>query len=370
MSAEVGPVAQGSERRTHNLLVPGSNPGRPTGRVRDAADGRADESSKGASSRVTVTRADVELAREVIAPHVIRTPLVPSDALAAELGAPSLLKLENLQRTGSFKVRGAVNAVGALDPAARAAGIVTMSAGNAAQAIAYAGRAFGAGVTVAMPETAPRTKVEATRAHGAEIRFAADTTRLMPIVRELEAAGRRFVHPFDDDRVIAGQGTIGLELLADLDPSAPLLVVVPVGGGGLIAGIAVALSERRPAARVVGVEPEGAPGMRRALDAGAVVRLESVRTVADGLTAPFAGERTLEIVRRLVDDVVVISDDAILDGLRFLVARAHIAPEPAGAATTGALLAGAVRARPGETVVAIVSGGNVDPDRLAGFLLR
>lgn len=325
-------------------------------------------SSKGAPSRVTVTRADVELAREVIASHVVRTPVVPSDALAEAVGGPAFLKLENLQRTGSFKVRGAVNAVGALDPAGRAAGIVTMSAGNAAQAIAYAGRAFGATVTVAMPESAPRTKVEATRGYGAEIRFAADTLRLMPIVRELEERGRRFIHPFDDDRIIAGQGTIGLELLADLDPRAPLLVVVPVGGGGLIAGIAVALAERRPAARIVGVEPDGAPAMRRALDAGAVVRLERVATVADGLTAPFAGERTLEIVRRLVDDVVLVPDEAILEGLRFLVARAHIAPEPAGAAATGALLSGAVRPRAGETVVAIVSGGNVDPDRLAGFL--
>ena len=318
------------------------------------------------SGPMTVSLGDIERARAAIVAHVIRTPLVRCDALSERLGAETHLKLENLQRTGSFKVRGALNAVGRLDGRARAAGIVTMSAGNAAQAIAYAGRAWGAPVTVVMPETASRTKIEATRSHGAEIRFAPDSTKLLPIVRELEAAGRTFVHPFDDDAVIAGHGSIGLELLEDL--AEPDLVVVPVGGGGLISGIAVALAAKRPGARIVGVQPEGAPAMRRALDAGAVVPLEAVRTVADGLTAPFAGERTLEIVRRLVADVVVIPDEAILEGLRTLIARAHVVPEPAGAAAVGALLSGAVRVRPGERIVAIVSGGNVDLDRLAGFL--
>jgi len=145
-------------------------------------------------------------------------------------------------------------------------------------------------------------------------------------------------------------------------------VVVPVGGGGLISGVALAMKALRPSARIVGVEPEGAQGVRRALDAGHVVPLGSTKTVADGLAAPFAGERNLEIITRDVDDVVVISDDAILDGLRFLVGRARIVAEPAGAAAVGALLSGAVKPRPGERVVAIVSGGNVDPDRLAGFL--
>ncbi len=315
---------------------------------------------------MSVALADVERARGVIAPHIFRTPLLSSRQLGERIGAQAHLKPENLQRTGSFKVRGAVNAVAGLDAAVRAAGIVTMSAGNAAQAIAYAGASCGARVTVAMPETAPRTKVDATRGYGAEIRFAPDSTKLMPIVDELRAAGRHFVHPFDDDAVIAGHGSIGLELLEDLP--AVDLVVVPVGGGGLIAGIAVALEAKRPAARVVGVQPEGAQAMRRALDAGKVVRLASVSTVADGLSAPFAGERTLEIARRLVDDVVVIPDEAILDGLRFLVARARLVVEPAGAAAVGALLSGAVRVKPGERVVAIVSGGNVDADRLAGFI--
>lgn len=315
---------------------------------------------------MTVGLADAQRARAAIADHVLRTPLVSSHSLGERIGAQAFLKLENLQRTGSFKVRGAAYAMARLAPAARAAGVVTMSAGNAAQAIAYAGRSQGVRVTVVMPENAPRTKIEATRGYGGEIRFASDMTRLLPMVQELQDSGLHFVHPFDDDDVIAGHASLGLEILEDLSPVD--LVVVPVGGGGLISGIALAMKAMQPRVRIVGVEPEGASGVRRAIDAGHVVRLDSAQTVADGLAAPFAGERNLEIIRRDVDDVVVISDDAILDGLRFLVARARIVAEPAGAAAVGALLAGAVKAKPGERVVAIVSGGNVDTGRLAGFL--
>jgi threonine dehydratase len=315
---------------------------------------------------MTVSLADAQRARPVIAGHILRTPLVSSHSLGERIGAEAHLKLENLQRTGSFKVRGAVYAMSRLEPEARAAGVVTMSAGNAAQAIAYAGRAQGVRVTVVMPDTAPKTKIAATRGYGAQIRFAPDMTTLLPMVQELQAKGLHFLHPFDDDDVIAGHASLGMEILEDL----PVvdLVVVGVGGGGLISGIALAVKALRPGTRIVGVEPEGAQGVRKALDAGHPVRLESTKTVADGLAAPFAGERNLEIIKRDVDDVVVISDDAILDGLRFLVARARIVAEPAGAAAVGALLCGAVKPRPGERVVAIVSGGNIDPDRLAGFL--
>jgi threonine dehydratase len=315
---------------------------------------------------MTVGLADAERARSVIAGHVVRTPLVSSRSLGLRIGAQAFLKLENLQRTGSFKVRGAVYAMSRLSPAQRAAGVVTMSAGNAAQAIAYAGRAQGVHVTVVMPETAPKTKVDATRGYGGEIRFAPTMTELLPMVQELQAQGLHFLHPFDDDDVIAGHASLGLEILEDV-PEVDL-VVVPVGGGGLISGVALGVKALRPGARIVGVEPEGAQGVRKALDAGHSVRLDSVHTVADGLAAPFAGERNLEIIKRDVADVVVISDDAILEGLRFLVARARIVAEPAGAAAVGALLCGAVRPEAGELVVAIVSGGNVDPDRLAGFL--
>ena len=315
---------------------------------------------------MSATIADAERARSVIAAHVQRTPLVSSHTLGERIGAEVYLKLENLQRTGSFKVRGAVNAMSRLSPAARAGGVVTMSAGNAAQAIAYAGRVHGVRVTVVMPETAPKTKIAATRGYGAEIRFAAEMPQLLPLVQELQGQGLYFLHPFDDDDVIAGHASLGLEILEDL-PDVDL-VVVPVGGGGLISGVALGIKALRPAVRIIGVQPEGAQAVRRALDAGHSVRLDSVTTVADGLAAPFAGERNLEIIKRDVDDVVVISDEAILDGLRFLVTRARIVPEPAGAAAVAALLGGAITARPGERVVAIVSGGNIDADRLAGYL--
>ena len=315
---------------------------------------------------MTVGLADAQRARTAIAGHILRTPLVSSHSLGERIGAEAYLKLENLQRTGSFKVRGAVNAMSRLSQEARRAGVVTMSAGNAAQAIAYAGRAQGVHVTVVMPEGAPRTKIEATRGYGGEIRFAPDATKLLPVVQELQAQGLHFLHPFDDDDVIAGHASLGMEIVEDV-PEVDL-VVVPVGGGGLISGVALAVKALFPSGRIIGVEPEGAQGVRKALDAGHVVRLVALKTVADGLAAPFAGERNLEIIKRDVDDVVVISDEAIIDGLQFLVARARVVAEPAGAAAVGALLDGAVRPKPGERVVAIVSGGNIDLERLAGFL--
>ncbi|HEX4744428.1 MAG TPA: pyridoxal-phosphate dependent enzyme [Candidatus Limnocylindria bacterium] len=295
---------------------------------------------------------------------MLRTPLLSSRALGERVGAAAHLKAESLQRTGSFKARGAIYAVGALAPAERAGGIVTMSAGNHAAAVAYAARSFGARVIVAMPETAPATKVAATRAYGAEIRFAPDTTKLMPIVEELRGEGFRFVHPWDD--VIPGTGTIGLEIVEDV-PDVDL-VVVPVGGGGLISGVATAVTARRRGARVVGVQPQGAAAMRRSLDAGTPVRLERTDTIADGCTAPSVGVLALEIVQRLVDDVVLVSEDAIREGIRFVFERARLVVEPAGAVAVAALLAGSVRPRSGERVVAVLSGANIDAARFAGLL--
>jgi threonine dehydratase len=312
---------------------------------------------------VSVAIEDIERARRAVAPVLHRTPLLSSRALGERIGALAFLKAENLQRTGSFKPRGAVYAVSSLSPAQRAAGLVTMSAGNAAQAIAFAASTAHVKVTVAMPETAPKTKVDATRGYGAEVVFAPDVTKLVALVHDIQGrSGAYFLHPYDDAEMIAGHGTCALEIIEDL-PDADLFVV-GVGGGGLIAGIAVAVAAKRPGARVVGVEPSGAPAMRRALDAGEPVRLEHVSTIADGLAAPIAGTIPLEIVRRLVSDVVLVDDDVIAEGVRFLATRAKLVAEPAGAAATGALLAGAVKARPGERVVAIVSGGNVDLERL------
>jgi len=317
-------------------------------------------------AHLTVSLADVERARAVVATHITRTPLLTSRSLGERIGARAFLKPENLQRTGSFKPRGAVNAILSLTASQRASGIVTMSAGNAAQAIAYAGRSVGAKVTVAMPQSAPKTKVEATRGYGAEIQFAPDMLGLRALVKEIqERQGSYFLHPYDDDGMIAGHGSCALEVLDDL-PDADL-VVVGVGGGGLISGIAVAVAAKRPGARVIGVEPRGADAVRRALDAGVPVPMDRVQTIADGLAAPIAGGRNLEIIRRLVADVVLVSDDVIMEGVRFLASRARLVAEPAGGAAVGALLSGAVKPRPGENVVAIVSGGNVDLSRLAEF---
>ena len=314
-----------------------------------------------------ITLADVERARVITAPHLHRTPLLTSRTLGERIGATAYLKAELFQRTGSFKPRGAVFALASLPEKQRAKGIVTMSAGNAAAAIAYAAKATGAKVTVAMPESAPKLKVDATRGYGAEIRFAKDMTGLRELVGKLQdESGAYFLHPYDDDAMIAGHGSSALEILEDV-PDADL-IVVGIGGGGLISGVAVAAAAKRKGIRIVGVEPEGAPTMRTALDAGKPVALTAIKTIADGLAGPIAGTRGFDICQRLVEDVVLVSDEQIVEGMRFLAERAKLVAEPAGAAATAALLAGKIRVRPGERVVSIVSGGNVDRARFAELI--
>ena len=293
--------------------------------------------------------------------------MLTSRTLGERIGAEAFLKAESFQRTGSFKPRGAIYAIATLDAAHRAKGIVTMSAGNAAAAIAYAAKAVGAKVTVAMPESAPKLKVDATRGYGAEIRFAPDMTTLRALVAKIhDENGAHFLHPYDDDAMITGHGSVALEILEDV-PEADV-IVVGVGGGGLISGVAVAATAKRKGIRVVGVEPEGAPTMRVALDAGKPVALTAINTIADGLAGPIAGTRGLDICQRLVDDVITISDATIAEGMRFLAERAKLVAEPAGAAATAALLAGKVKVRRGERVVAIVSGGNVDRAKFAQLI--
>ena len=318
---------------------------------------------------VAISLSDVERARSTTAAHLHRTPMLTSRTLGERIGARAFLKAESFQRTGSLKPRGALFAVASLTPGQRAKGIVTMSAGNAAAAIAFAASAVGVKVTVAMPQSAPQAKVDATKGYGAQVEFAADMTGLRALVARLqEQSGAYFLHPYDDLVMITGHGSLGLEILDDL-PDADL-IVVGVGGGGLISGVAVAATAKRKRIRIVGVEPEGAAAMRVGLDAGKPVPLDSVKTIADGLAAPIAGTNTLDIVQRLVEDVVVIPDALIAEGLRFLAERAKLVAEPAGAAAVGALLAGKVKVRPGERVVAIVSGGNVDRARFAELLVQ
>jgi threonine dehydratase len=316
---------------------------------------------------VTISLSEVERARTITSAHLHKTPMLTSRTLSERIGATTYLKAENFQRTGSFKPRGALFAVASLTPAQRATGIVTMSAGNAAAAIAYAAAAEGVKVTVVMPQTAPQMKVDATRGYGAEIRFAAEMSALRALVAQIqEETGAYFLHPYDDDAMITGHGSLGLEILDEV-PDADV-IVVGIGGGGLISGVAVAVAGRKKGARIYGVEPAGAAAMRVALDAGKPVPLDSIKTIADGLAAPIAGTRGLDICQRLVEDVVVIPDAVIAEGLRFLAERAKLVAEPAGAAATAALLAGRIPVRKGERVVSIVSGGNVDRARFAELL--
>jgi threonine dehydratase len=309
-----------------------------------------------------ISRDDVLAAREAIAGRLVRTPVLASLALSEEIGAAAFLKAELFQRTGSFKPRGVLAKLATLRAEERARGVVTWSAGNAAQAVAYAAALEGITCRVFMWRTASRFKVDATRARGAEVDLEAGDPweGYERLLAHVEETGSTFVHPFDDPVLQAGHGTLGLELAEDV-PDADV-VVCPVGGGGLIAGVATALD-----CRVVGVEPEGAPTLTEALRAGRSVRIEP-RTIADGLATPFAGELALEVCSERVEHVVLVSEEEIAAGMRFLYERAKLACEPAGAAASAALLAGKVPVQAGETVVAIVSGGNVDP-RIAAAIL-
>jgi threonine dehydratase len=310
------------------------------------------------ADHLMVSLDDVYAAREAIGGRLHRTPLFSSRLLSEATGARVDLKAELFQRTGSFKPRGVLTNLAGLSAADKARGVIGISAGNHAAALAYGAALEGVSALVVMWRGASEAKIEATRAYGAEVDLAAAGPgeafeRLDELIAE---SGRTLVHPFDSPRTIAGQGTVGLEIAEDV-PDADV-VVVPIGGGGLIAGLATAVKGLMPSTRVIGVEPEGSDAMHRALEAGEPVRLDPV-SIADGLNAPFAGENTFPIVRNLVDEVVLVTEDEIAAAFRFLYGRAKLACEPAGAATTAALLAGKVQHEQGESVVAVVSGGNV-----------
>jgi threonine dehydratase len=304
---------------------------------------------------VSISLDDVERARAVVAGRIHRTPTFGSSALGVSL------KAELFQKTGSFKVRGALNRIVALSPDERRRGVVTWSPGNTAQAVAWAAREAGVDCLVQMWDGVSPVKVEATRGYGATVDVsppdpAASYGRTLEVV---EQEGRVFVHPHSDPHVVAGHGTLALELLEEM-PGLET-VVVGVGGGGLVAGIVTALDGR---ARVIAVEPERSPAFSAGLAAGHSVRVET-DTIADGLAPPFAGDLPLELCRGRVETVLV-SEDEIAEGMRFLYSRAKLACEPAGAAAAGAVLAGKVEAADG--VAVIVSGGNVEPQQAAAIL--
>lgn len=314
-----------------------------------------------------VTVEAIEWARERIASRIHRTPLFSSRTLGERTGTRLFLKAECLQKTGSFKIRGVLNRIAELSAAERERGLIGISAGNHAQALAYGATLEGVRSVVVMPAKASRAKAEASRAYGAEVILHGTVHEAFAKMDELRAEhGYTLVHPFGDAGVIAGQGTVGLEIMEDL-PDADV-VVVPVGGGGLLAGVSAAVRGKRAATRVIGVEPEGAPTLRRALDAGRVVTLDAVSTIADGLAAPMSSELVLAHVRAFVDEVVTVPDAAIGEAVRLLAERAKLVSEPAGAAGLAALLSGAVRVPARARVAVIVSGGNIDLHRLEELL--
>jgi threo-3-hydroxy-L-aspartate ammonia-lyase len=305
---------------------------------------------------------DVHAAADRIAGLAHRTPVLRSRTLDALVGAAVALKAENLQRAGAFKFRGACNAVAALRPE----GVCSVSSGNHAQALALAAREHGARATILMPADAPASKRAATESYGAEViefdRYGEDREAL---VRRLAAErGLTLVHPYDEPLVMAGQGTVGLELAADVDDLD--VVLVPVGGGGLVSGVATAIKALAPHARIVGVEPEAGDDTARSLRAGERVAVQVRPTIADGQQVSTPGELTWEVMRALLDDVVTVADAEIVTAMRLLFERVKVVAEPSGASALAALLAGRVTLR-GGTVGVVISGGNVDAARFAAL---
>jgi threonine dehydratase len=314
-----------------------------------------------------VTLDDVRAARERIMPHLHRTPLLASETLSRMTGTQLGLKAEVFQKTGSFKSRGALNAAMQLTPEQRARGVVTLSAGNHGQGLAWAASKVGTRAVVFMPEHAVPTKVQAIKGYGAEARFAPTMEQVYAVMEAYRHEhGLTFVSPFDDPHIIAGQGVVGLEILEDA-PDVDT-VVVPVGGGGLLAGIALAVKSQRPDVRVVGVEPEGANVVKRSLESGRLETALNINTIADGLSAPFAGALSQAIIEHYVDDVILVSDDEIANALRLILDRVKVLVEPAGAASLAALLTGKAAALQGGRAVSVLSGGNIDRERLKTLL--
>jgi threonine dehydratase len=302
---------------------------------------------------------DIEAARELLTGVVRTTPLEPSRPLSAAIGGPAWLKCENLQRAGSYKVRGAYVRIARLSPDERARGVVAASAGNHAQGVALAAGLLGAGSTVFMPVGAPIPKVSATKGYGARIEYAGNTVDdALVAAREFaERTGAILIHPFDHPDVIAGQGTVALEILEQC-PDVKT-IVAGLGGGGLLSGIAVAAKALRPEVRVIGVQAEGAAAYPPSLRAGAPVRLSTLDTIADGIAVGCPGDHTFAHVSKLVDDVVTVTEEDISRALLMLLERGKLVVEPAGAVGVAAMMAGAVKAE--APAVAVLSGGNIDP---------
>lgn len=316
------------------------------------------------------TLADVEAARKRLAGVVHHTPVTPSSTFSELSGAEVWLKLENLQRTGSFKIRGAYNKIQSLSPEERAKGVVAASAGNHAQGVALGAKLAGIPATIVMPERASLAKAEAVRGYGAELLLEGrDYNEAEAKARAIgDDRGMAFVHAFNDPAVMAGQGTLGLEILEDLPDASTVLI--PVGGGGLIGGISIAIKAKRPDVRIVGVEPTGAAKLPDSLRKGSVQTLASVATIADGLATRRVGDIPFEAIRAHNVEHVQVDDDDIALAILMLIERAKTVVEPAGAVGLAALLANKVQVAKGEKVVVLLSGGNMDVTLLDVVLQR
>jgi len=313
-----------------------------------------------------VTLSDIQAAAARIRDLVVRTPLLPCAWADAE--RPLWLKPESLQATGAFKLRGASNALAQLDAGQRARGVVAQSSGNHAQAVAYAAARLGIRATIVMPDTSPAVKLDATRGFGAEVVVVPPAERDVRPFELAEAHGYPHIPPYDDDRIIAGQGTVGLEIAEDLASGArsgaPDLVLVPVSGGGLISGVATAIKALSPETRVIAVEPELAADAAESFRTGERVIWtpeQTYRTIADGLRTTSVGVLPFEHIRRYVDGVVTVSEEEIVEAVRVLGRKSRLVAEPSGAVTTAAYLFHAAELPAASRTVAVVSGGNVDP---------
>jgi threonine dehydratase len=309
---------------------------------------------------------DVQRARQRISSCVRRTPLVPSVTLSERLKTNVYVKLELFQKTGSFKVRGVFNKALSLAPEIHAKGLVTVSGGNNALAVAYTARALDLAATVLMPDTTPQPIQEATRNYGARVVFATTAAEAFAQAAELERDGWIYIHPFDDPVLMAGQGTLALEILDDVPQVTD--VILSIGGGGMMAGVGTVIKALKPSVRIWGVETQGADSMARSLAAGKIVTLEAMTSVARSLGAPAPSERTFAMAQQFVESVTVVSDKDAVEAARFLLDRLKVLAEPAASCTYAAAARLQGQFTAGKHVVLLLSGGNVNLDVLSGSL--
>ncbi|MDQ3489836.1 MAG: threonine ammonia-lyase [Acidobacteriota bacterium] len=317
---------------------------------------------------MTVKLSDIQDARKLLHNIINPTPIIADERLSADIGAKAFLKAECLQRSGSFKIRGAYNKISRLSDEEKKRGVVTASAGNHAQGVALAARLNDIKAVIVLPEFAPLTKIIATKSQGAEVILRGATfDEAVDHSRELqEKHGYTYVHAFDDELVIAGQGTVGLEIADDLPDTN--VVVVPIGGGGIISGVALAVKHLLPDVRVIGVQAENIAAVNRSLEAGETVETEYKPTIADGIAVKRPGEITLPMIREYVDEVVEVSEEEIAFGIFHCVQNSHLVVEGAGAAGVAALLAKKIKLKPDDTVCTILCGGNIDGNLLARII--